>query len=234
MFLCCCCWLLNDEENIRRGKEEAEEPEFQNSFGIRNSSVCVCVRVPCIFGNTSTPLLLLLLLLCRLAKWKFMPHPAQKSKTRTKKAQETGVRDFTQHNTPKFQSISKPPANKQKSICNWNFFRRCFCSTIFVEHIFVAFLSTHFVVRSCVFVCACVCVAIFDFHYDFAPLFSQLPIPIRIFELRSVFISNSKQKTELACVPFSIARYLPSSHSSQRFSRRGKKLRLCFEWLWSC
>jgi len=68
MFLCCCCWLLNDEENIRRGKEEAEEPEFQNSFGIRNSSVCVCVRVPCIFGNTSTPLLLLLLLLCRLAK----------------------------------------------------------------------------------------------------------------------------------------------------------------------
>jgi len=187
----------NDEENIRRGKEEAEEPEFQNSFGIRNSSVCACVCF-CIFGNTSTlPFsLLLLLLLFHLGKVKI--YAAPRSKKINEKSWSPWFHTTDQNSNP-FQS--RQQINKSQYVIEFfppflllnNFRRTHFCG-----------FSFH-ILRLPVYVCVCVCVRVWllflisimisrrSFHSSQFQFPIPIPNPIRVFELRFVFISNSNR-----------------------------------------
>lgn len=161
MFLCCCCWLLNDEENIRRGKEEAEEPEFQNSFGIRNSSVCVCVCVCLVF--LATLLLRCCCCSCCYAAWQsenLCRTPLKKVKHEQKKHKklESVISHNTTHrNSNPFQS--RQQINKSQYVIE--IFSAVAFAQQFSSNTFLWLFFPHTSLFDHAYLCVRVCVLLF-------------------------------------------------------------------------
>lgn len=135
----------HDEENTRRKQEEEEAENQSPKTRLAFEMLSVCVMM-CVFGFLAT--LLRQPTRCYCCFWQ------SENLCRTPQQQSWSPWFHTTPRTQKFQSISKPPTiNKSQYVIE--FFSPVSFAQQFSyrsEHIFVAFLRTHFVRVLCVLV----------------------------------------------------------------------------------